>query len=109
MCPGALGQTTPKGFLTRFLRADILVHVGCWSDTYRPAIPDGYYNRSGCTFISITKDWTPRILQSADVNAATELCSVTASSLDGLVHRKVSSYDFSISFFVWINAIRRDP
>jgi len=83
-----LVRRSPKGFLTtRFLSADILVLVGCWVDTYRPAILCGYHNRSGPASLRIAKDRTPRILQSADVNAATALCSVavrvSASALSG--------------------------
>ena len=75
-----LAQTKPKGFLTtRFLRADIFVLVGCWVDTYRPAILCGCHNRSGSASIRITKDRTPRILQGAVVDAATVLCSVAAA------------------------------
>jgi hypothetical protein len=75
-----LAQTKPKGFLTtRFLRADIFVLVGCWVDTYRPAILYGCHNRSGSASIRITKDRTPRILQGAVVDAATVLCSVAAA------------------------------
>ena len=90
--PEPLGQTKPKGFLTtRFLRADIFVLVGCWVDTYRPAILCGYYNRSGSASIRIAKDWTPRILQSADVNTATVLCSVAARMSAYSSHKRTSA------------------
>jgi hypothetical protein len=68
-----------------FSRADIFVLLGCWVDTYRPAILCGHRDSSEPAFARIAKDRTPRTIQGAEPRLGTSLVEALTRQLDTVV------------------------